>query len=325
MVLVESMSPDGNTDISASVGVAILTYNARKHLPHCLPHIINSPLRPRVLVVDSSSADGTVQIAEQMGAETLVIPRNKLNHGLTREKARKHLNTEIAVMMTPDAYPTDEGLLNRLIAPVAKGIVSATYARQIPHDDADIFEAFPRYFNYPVEGHVRSLNDLGRLGVLTFFFSDSCAAYNNHALDEIGGFPSVLMAEDAITVARLLRRGYRVAYVSDAVVKHSHRYTLRAEFRRYFDTGYVRKIYDDILTADETDYDRGWLFFRALVRELCRRRSVHLIPYAVLQTCAKVAGYRLGRLGPHLPVSLKRRLSSQDFYWTSEAFRELGI
>src|SRR5208282_1008109 len=311
--------------VRASVGVAILTYRAREHLPHSLPHIINSPLKPRVLVVDSSSKDGTVEMAQQMGAETLVIPRRELNHGLTRERARKHLGTDIAVMMTPDAYPTDEGMLTRLIAPVVAGSASAAYARQIPHDGADIFEAFPRYFNYPAEGHIRSFNDLHRLGVYTFFFSDSCAAYSNRALDELGGFLPVLTMEDAITVAQLLRRGHRVAYVADAVVKHSHRHSLKAEFRRYFDTDYVRKVHQDLLSAPETDHVRGWLFFRRLLRELYRTGSASLIPYAVLQTGVKLAGYRLGHLGPHLPLAVKQKLSGQDFYWTSEAFRKFGV
>ena len=83
-----------------SIGVAIPTYRARAHLAHCLPPLRESPLRPRILVVDSSSGDGTVEEAERLGAETLVIPRNEFNHGATRELARRRLGTEIAVMVT---------------------------------------------------------------------------------------------------------------------------------------------------------------------------------------------------------------------------------
>ena len=309
----------------ASVGVVVLTHQAKEHLQHSLPHIIHSPVKPRVLVVNSSSRDGTVELAQQMGAETLVIPRQELNHGLTRERARKHLDTEIVVMMTPDAYPTDAGTLARLIAPVVQGRAAAAYGRQIPHDGADIFEAFPRYFNYPATSHIRSLNDLPHRGVYTFFFSDTFAAYSSRALDDLGGFPAVLTWEDAITAARLLRRGHRVAYVADAVVKHSHRYGLKAEFRRFFDAGYVRRVHKDVFSAPETDHGRGWLFFRKLVRELYRTGSAHLVPYAVLQTGVKLAGYRMGKFGPRLPLAVKKRLSSQDYYWTSDAFRQLGV
>jgi rhamnosyltransferase len=303
----------------------MLTYRAKEHLPHSLPHIIASPLKPRVLVVDSSSLDGTIEMANEMGAETLVIPRCELNHGLTRERARTYLGTDITVMITPDAYPNDANMLTKLVAPIVEGSASAAYSRQVPHDGADIFEAFPRYFNYPAESHIRTIDDLHRFGVYTFFFSDSCAAYSNRALDEVGGFLPVLVAEDTIAIAQLLRRGHRVAYVADAVVKHSHRYGLKEEFRRYFDTGYVRKLHRDVLSAPETDLDRGRLFFRALSRELVKTGSPHLIPYAVLQTAVKLLGYRWGRLGPHLPVAVRRKLSGQDYYWTSNAFLELGV
>ena len=39
--------------------------------------MLSSPLHPRVLVVNSSSNDGTVEEAEKLGAEVLVIPRHQ--------------------------------------------------------------------------------------------------------------------------------------------------------------------------------------------------------------------------------------------------------
>ena len=47
---------------SPTVGVAVITYKAVPLLPTCLPHLLASPLRPTVLVVNSSSNDGTVEL-----------------------------------------------------------------------------------------------------------------------------------------------------------------------------------------------------------------------------------------------------------------------
>ena len=71
-----------------SIGVAVITHNARQHLSKCLPPWLQSPLKPKVLVVNSSSKDGTVECAKEMGADVLIIPRHEVNHGKTREKAR---------------------------------------------------------------------------------------------------------------------------------------------------------------------------------------------------------------------------------------------
>lgn len=300
-----------------TIGVAFITHNARKHLPHCLPPILKSPLKPRVLIVNSSSQDGTVELARQMGADTLLIPRPQFNHGTTREIARKHLNTDIVVMMTPDAYALDFLLVEKLIRPLIVKEASVSYARQIPHDGADFFEAIPREYNYPPQSHVRSIQDIDKYGVYTFFCSDTCAAYLNDALDDIGGFQPVLFGEDTIAVAQMLKKGHKIAYVADAIVKHSHRYSLKQEFRRHFDIGLARKECGHLLACAGKDSKRGAEFVKFLIKRLVKERP-HLMPYAIMQTASKWLGYRLGHASLNAPLWLKKAFSSQDFYWVSD-------
>lgn len=304
---------------SLSIGVVVVTHQAKHHLKHCLPPLLNSSLKPRVLVVNSSSNDGTVETAQQMGAETLVIPRKEFNHGVTREKARRHLNADIAVMITPDAYLNDSCTLDKLIEPIVSGKASVAYARQIPHDGADFFESFSRDYNYPEQGHIRSIEDLSIYGVYSFFCSNACAAYSNAALEEIGGFQPVLLGEDTVAVAKLLRKGHRIAYVAEALVKHSHRYSISQEFRRSFDTGLARKEYRHLLQGAGKDTKRGAAYFKEMSKRLIKERP-HWLPYAFFQTAAKWVGYQLGRASVDAPLWLKKRLSSQDFYWNSDAF-----
>lgn len=304
-----------------SIGVAIITHNAKKHLPQCLPPILLSPLKPRVLVVNSSSQDGTVQMAEQFGCETLIIPRQDFNHGSTREKARSHLKTDIIVMLTPDAYALDRHVLEKLVAPIQDSKASVSYARQIPHENAAFFEMFPREFNYPHQSHIRSIQDIDKYGIYTFFCSNSCAAYLNAALDEVGGFQSVLLGEDTVAVAHLLKRGHKIAYVAEAVVKHSHRYTLKEEFKRNFDTGLARREYRHLIAEGGKDTKRGAEYVKQMAQRLIKEKP-HLLPYAFTQTLVKWIGYRLGQSSAKAPVWLKKALSSQDFYWASTDFKD---
>lgn len=174
--------------MAESIGIAVITHNSKRHLKHSLPPLLTSPLQPRVVVVNSSSQDGTVEEAQRLGAETWVIPRRAFNHGVTREQVRRYLGTDIVVMITPDAYPTDPHSLQKLVDPIRSGKVSLAYGRQIPHEGAKTFEAFLRHFNYPAESHVRGIEDAPRWGVYTFFCSNSWAAYRNAALDDIGAF-----------------------------------------------------------------------------------------------------------------------------------------
>lgn len=297
-----------------SIGILIPTWKAVKHLPHCLPPLIASKLNPRILVIDSSSKDGTIEMAQDMGVETLVISQAEFNHGTTRELGRKILGTDIAVMITQDAYACSAEMLEKLVQPLMNGEASVSYARQLPHAGAGFFEAFSRQFNYPTVSHFRDLEDVQKWGVYTFFCSNSCAAYLNTALDETGGFAHTLFGEDTLAVAKLLHRGHRVAYVAEAQVRHSHGYTLKEEFKRHFDIGLSRCFFRELIHLAGNDTQRGQAYVKAMYHELKEKNS-WLLPYAFLQTLAKFTGYKIGQRCVNAPVWIKKKLSSQKHYW----------
>src|SRR5665213_1398369 len=101
-----------------SVGIVIPTYKARSHLPILLPRLRKIYPALPILVVDSSSEDGTIEYAKSYGAEVIVIPQSEFNHGLTRELGRKKIATDIVVMMTQDAIPACDDLIDQLVLPL---------------------------------------------------------------------------------------------------------------------------------------------------------------------------------------------------------------
>lgn len=307
----------GRSPRRPSVGVVVVTHKARHHLDRCLPPLMDSRLRPRVLVVNSSSGDGTVEHARALGAETWVVERRSFNHGATREAARRLIGTDIVVMLTPDAYATGPEVLERLVAPIAAGAAECAYGRQLPHEGADLVEAFGRAFSYPASSELRSEADRARMGSAVGFCSHAWAAWSNPALDRIGGFQPTLVSEETIALAKLLRQGGRVAYVADATVRHSHRYGPLQEFTRHFDIGITRARHAELLLADGGDTARGRAFARLLLATVAAE-APHRLPSVLLSLGAKWAGYRAGLLGANLPASLASLMSGQDFYWRSE-------
>ena len=303
-----------------SIGLVIPTKNAQTTLGNILQVLDSSPVEFSSLIIDSSSNDQTVSIAKSYNAKVISIPQSDFNHGATREYARKQLDTDIVVYLTQDAIPISSELIELLVKPLIElDDVVVSYGRQIAHEGADIFEAFPREYNYGDKSQVRGIEDLSEYGVYTFFCSNSCAAYKNAALDEIGGFKSVLTNEDYFAVADLLQKGYKIAYAANAVVKHSHRYTLWQEFQRYFDTGYVRAENPVIQELVGQAESRGVGFVAALLKKVWHEKPL-LIPYAVIQSLTKWLGYRIGFYGALLPLWLRKRLSQQSFYWTSKYY-----
>lgn len=68
--------------------LVIPTLNAAKELPALLETVQAQTVElEEVLVVDSSSKDGTSDVAKRFGARTLSIPRSEFDHGGTRHAA----------------------------------------------------------------------------------------------------------------------------------------------------------------------------------------------------------------------------------------------
>lgn len=310
-----------NKERIPSVGVAIITYRDKHHLEHILPPLLKSPLKPSVLVFNSTSNDGTVEEAERLGAETLVVPRSRMNHGLAREMCRKELGTDIVVNMTPDAYPEDEHMLEKLIKPIVEGKASVAYARQLPKEDADVVARYSRKFNYPDKSHIRGIEDADKYGSYINFCSDACAAWSNKALGEIGGFRWVLAGEDAIATSMLLKRGHRVAYVAEARVYHSHSYGPKKEFFRHFDTGIYRRKWQKVLDfGSGGDQDRGMVYAKGLIKTTFNEEPLQT-PRVIFQLGMGYLGYLIGRFAyKYVPNEIKKKISHSEFFWKSEDF-----
>lgn len=301
----------------AAIGIVVVTHRARDLIADCLAPLRASPLRPRILVVNSSSGDGTIETAEALGAETMSVARWRFNHGLTRELARRRLGTPVVVMLTPDAHATGPEFVERLTAPVLRGEAAVAYARQVAGPECGLLERAGRSFSYPGQSHVRGAADRHRYGSYLHFCSNAAAAWSSAALDRIGGFKPTLVSEETIAAAELLAAGERIAYVADAVVRHAHRLGARGAFRRQFDIGYARRLHASLLLADRGDLRRGRSFARSVVLAGLRQAPAEL-PRILAVLAASWAGYRTGLLGPLLPTGIARRLSGQDYYWTSD-------
>jgi rhamnosyltransferase len=131
-------------------------------------------------------------------------------------------------------------------------------------------------------------------------------------------FEATPIAEDLRWARTVLLNGHALAYVADAVVEHSHAHSLAGAFRRQFDIGYARRLHAHLLLARERDEVRGRRFAAAVLR-LAREEAPARLPRVTAELAASWLGYRVGLLGPRLPWALARRLSGQDYYWTSEA------
>jgi len=298
------------------VSVIIPTRNGGQFLKRLFETLKGQSVRPdQILTVDSSLNDDTSEICKAFRADFIQIDAKTFDHGGTRNLAAARAVGDILVFMTQDTWFKDNGCLKNLIRPLENPVIAAAYGRQIPEEDANPIEAFVRCFNYPSVGMVKGIDNLPRLGVKTFFFSNACSAVKKPAFIEVGGFPNkTIMNEDMFLAAKLLQKDYKIAYQADAVVYHSHNYSLATQFKRYFDIGVFfnrnRWIRDSAKSEKE-----GFKYLKEMLRFLVGNKEWNWIPYALLDTTVRFLGYRVGLSESSLPLSIKKKVSFNKGFW----------
>ncbi len=300
------------------VTVIIPTLNGGKLFRTVLQNIVTQSRRPdELLVVDSASDDDTVVTAREFGAKVIGINREDFDHGATRSMAAKRSQSEYLVYLTQDALPRDTLMLETLLAPLLHDSqIALSYGRQLPNPGASLSAKSLRQFNYPSHSEIRGFADREKRGLKTVFASNSCAAYRRKNLEEVGFFKKgLIFGEDTCVAGKLLQKGYRLAYVAEAKVFHSHNYTIVQDFRRSFDIGVLHQMESWLLDCYGKAEGEGVKYIKFELSAILKERKYHLIPSFLCRNVAKMSGYKMGSRYYALPRWVKGRISMNKAWW----------
>jgi rhamnosyltransferase len=252
---------------------------------------------------------------KKLNIDLYTLPKNKFDHGGTRNAAAEISEEEFIIFMTQDAVPEDTRLVEYLLDAFQEESIGAAYARQIAAEDAGEIERFTREFNYPKESHLKTIDDKRTLGIKTFFCSNVCAAYRKSTYDKMGGFVlHTIFNEDMIMAAKLIEAGYGIWYVANARVIHSHNYTCRQQFSRNFDLAVSQIEYEEYFGNVKSESEGVRLVIKTM-KHLFHVGKWYLLPRLVVQSGAKYLGYRLGKNYRRLPPAWVHAFSMNKGYW----------
>lgn len=303
------------------IGLCIPTYNAEPILGESLPPILASrPFLHRILVIDSSSRDQTQGIINRSGLELKVIPASEFDHGGTRQLAAEILDDcDIIIFMTQDAILESPESIRILVASFDDPRIGASYGRQLPRKEAGAIESHARTFNYPKKSITKSWPEAQSLGIMAGALSNSFAAYRRTTLMEVGGFPrNIVCSEDVYVGFKMLLSGWKLAYVAESTVYHSHDYTPCEELRRYFDIGAFYGSFETwIQRATSRAEARGIRFTLSQIHYVLLHSPVELLRIPI-SASFKYAGYKLGSMQKRLPRWMKIRLGMNKSFWQNQ-------
>jgi rhamnosyltransferase len=224
-----------------AVSVLLLTLDAMPQLPELLRRIGEQRVdaRMELVAVDSGSRDGTAELLAARADRLIRIPRERFDHGSTRNLGVEACRGERVALLVQDALPASPEWLALLVAPLGEARVAGAFSRQVPVPGASALAraqlagwvaagSEPRRVRLTPQEFER-LPPLERLRACAF---DNVSSALRRDVWREHPFPETPIAEDVAWGKRVLLAGFELAYAPGSVVLHSHDRSLRYELER---------------------------------------------------------------------------------------------
>lgn len=229
-----------------SISVIIPTRNAGPEFARTLAMVyqqqVGSPLD--VLVVDTASSDGTVELCREFKVRVLGIQPHQFNHGLTRNYAIAKTSGEYVALLVQDAVPADDDWLPRMVEHLDRDPeVAGVTGRQEPRPGADPVVRWELRYRAnrlgdktrvmeppdPIEFAALDLED--RIYRCAF---DNVSAMLRRSVWSRHPFQPLAFAEDLDWARRALKAGFKLVYEPGSRVIHSHERPPAYHLRRHY-------------------------------------------------------------------------------------------
>lgn len=239
-------------------------------------------------------SDNTENVLSELSAQYFVIKREEFSHSLTREKFAMKSDSDILVFITQDIEIRNDDWLENLIIPIVKGETEAAFSRQLTKY-ANI-EKYTREKNYPSESYISDKNMLEKVGLRAFFFSDAASAIRTDIFKKLNGYDGKNLPtnEDQYIAYKLITNGYKIKYCADSIVYHSHKFTLKQLYKRYYDTGkfYRMENYLDNFGTTKTGGGLAIYILKRAVQDKNIKVLIEFIPNMVV----RFFGMKMGKI-----------------------------
>ena len=287
--------------------IVIRVYNEAKHIGALLAAIVDQdwPAEQReIIVVDSGSTDGTLQIAQCFPVRVLHIRKDDFSFGRSLNIGCAAATGEALVFISGHCLPVAGGWLRELLAPLGRDGVVYTYGGQIGNGSSCFSERqiFAKYFpaesRIPQEGFYCNNANSALLR----------SAWQAHRFDEeLSGL------EDMHLAKKLVALGHKIAYVAPAAVYHLHEESWTQVKRRFEREAIaLQEIMPEVHLSlgDFINYwlSAVWLDLRAAARQRqLGRHAAEIVAYRLMQYWG---AYR----GNHIHRTISKRRKEAYYY-----------
>ncbi len=222
------------------ISIIIPVKNGISTIESCLKGIEKQSLYKQceVLIIDSGSTDGTLEVLQNYKVKLFKIPPQEFNHGATRNYGISLAEGELVVMTVQDATPSNtlwlENMARHFIDPEVAGVCGQQVVPHHPDKNPHRWfrpqsEGGYRKVQYPNQEDFLNLTPENKKQACSW--DDVTAMYRKTALLEIP-FQPVMFGEDMIWARDALLKGFSLIYDSTARVEHYHHHYPDYTYRR---------------------------------------------------------------------------------------------
>lgn len=271
-------------------------YNAEKYIEELDKNIKKQKnvTINKIQYILTKSQDKTEEILDKLEATYKVIESQEFSHSLTREKEAFESNADILVFITQDIIIEDEMWLHYLVKDIENEKCDAAFSRQLCNNYS--IEKYTRELNYPAESYYVAKEDIDRLQLRTFFFSDASSAIKRDVFVKLNGYDgkNLPISEDMYIAYKLITNGYTIKYCADSKVIHSHNFTLKEQYKRYYDTGRFFKE-NDYLNKYKVNSSGAGMAKYVLKRAIQDKNFIVLMKF-IPNMMARFFGMKIGKI-----------------------------
>lgn len=278
-----------------NISIICPLYNGERYIESLHKSILEQE-RVDVCSIDyvlTETGDNSEEILKCLGAAYTKIKPSEFSHSKTREEAVFRAKGDIAVFITQDIIINDKLWLYNLTFPIENGECEASFSRQLC--DNNTIEKYIREKNYPNISRIVSKEDIDKLGLMTFFYSDAASAVRRDVFLELNGYDQKRLPtnEDMYLAHKLITNGYRIKYCADSKIIHSHKFTLKQLYSRYYATGVFFKENSYLLNYNANE--SGFALLKYVLKRASKEGNFSVLANVIPNFAARFMGNYFGK------------------------------
>jgi len=226
------------------------------------------------MALDNESTDGTLEELLKYTDEIQTIPRGTYVPGRVLNRGMVMSTGKWVVFLNSDCTPQHPEWLRNLLRGSGTEEAAAVFGRQLPRPDCHPLLAKDTEDTY---------GDGVRQRLWRHCFSMAASAIRRSVWEDMPFREDIQYSEDIDWTWRARQKGWDIRYVPDAVVMHSHNYTLKQFYRRHYGEGRA-----EAAIFDWSPWERSFLRYSLLP---CVRQIMDDVHYSFVRGLPGAAAF----------------------------------